>query len=201
MRTLTNTATKLKQHGALPALWLMTDTDRMPDPIPHVARLPRGSAVILRHYNFAGKVALAQRLAILCRARGISLIVAGDWRLAAQMQASGLHLPEYMSRSGLPAGARLWQRLGQRWLTVAAHDSKGLRRACALNASAAILAPVFPTRSHPNKAVLGAQRFGRMVRCAHVPVVALGGVDETTIASLMTSGCVGIAGIGFSKKA
>lgn len=202
MRTLANAAKKLKRRGPgrhLPTLWLMTDTQRMPDPAPAIRHLPRGSAVILRHYGHPKRVFIARQLAALCRARDLVFLVAGDWRLAAYVGADGVHLPEFMTRGGLAAGGKLWRGV-RRLLTVAAHDVAGLRRAHALQASAAVLAPVFPTKSHPDKATLGTQRFGRMVRAARVPVVALGGVNEITLPSLMTSGCAGIAGIGFARS-
>ena len=202
MRTLANAARKLKRRRPhLPVFWLMTDTDRMPDPAAHVARLPRGSALTLRHYGDPARKAMARRLAVVCRARGLTLVIASDWRLAAQVGAGGVHLPEYMTRGGWPAGARLWRRARRRLLTAAAHDVAGLQRARVLQASAAMLAPVFPTRSHPDKPVLGARRFGMMARAAHIPVIALGGVNAKTMPSLMTSGCAGIAGIGFAARA
>ena len=201
MRTLANAARKLKRHGSnrhLPTLWLMTDTQRMPDPTAAVRRLPPGSAVILRHYGHPKRTSIAYQLAVLCRARGIVFLVAGDWRLAARVDADGIHLPEYMTRMGLAAGAQLWRRARRRLLTIAAHDITGLRRASALQASAAVLAPVFPTKSHPGKTALGVQRFRGMVCAARVPVIALVGVNEKTMPSLITSGCAGIAGIGFA---
>ncbi len=204
MRTLANAASKLKRRGRnhrLPALWLMTDPDRAPDPAAQVARLPRGAVVVLRHYGHPEKVSIARLLARLCRARGLILVVAGDWRLAAQVGASGIHLPEHMARHGLSAGGRLWRRAGRRLLTIAAHGEVGLRRASALKASAAVLAPVFPTRSHQSQVALGPRRFGMITRTARVPVIALGGVNEKTMPALMTSGCAGIAGIGFASGA
>ena len=142
---------------------------------------------------------MALQLAALCRTHGVVFLVAGDWRLAAQVNADGIHLPEYVTRRGLAPGARLWRRAKRRLLTVAAHNGDGLQRAVVLQASAAVLAPVFSTKSHPDKATLGAQRFGRMARTARVPVIALGGINEKTMPPLMTSRCVGIAGIGFAS--
>ena len=66
-------------------LWLFTDMVRLPDPFAAVSRLPRGAGVVLRDDRDA------DRLARLCRARGLALVVAGDARLAARLGA-GLHL-------------------------------------------------------------------------------------------------------------
>jgi thiamine-phosphate pyrophosphorylase len=45
-----------------------------------------------------------------------------------------------------------------------------------LGADAALLSPVFPTRSHPGGAVLGPVRFRLLARQARLPVIALGGM-------------------------
>ncbi len=209
---LTNAAANLKRRArkaakararGLPAIWLMSDAQRLPDPATAVALLPRGAGLILRHYEGADRAVLAKRLSILCRRRGVVLVIAGDWRLAASVGAAGLHLAEHMARPGPPPGARLWLRnfhkhRGAKFLTVAAHGGAGLRRARARQASAAILAPVFVTASHPGRHPLGALRTAALVRETSLPVLALGGITAATIGRLRASGCVGMAGISFA---
>lgn len=207
---LTNAAANLKRcakskskERRLPAIWLMSDAQRLPEPAAALALLPRGAGLILRHYEVANRAAMAKRLSILCRRRGIALMIAGDWRLAASVGAAGLHLAEHMARLGPPPGARLWRRRvhkynNTKFLTVAAHGGASLRRAQALHASAAILAPVFATASHPGRAPLGALRTAALVRQTKGPVLALGGITTATIGRLCASGCVGVAGISFA---
>src|SRR5579871_5622748 len=90
----------------LPRLWLFTDARRLPDPRAAVARLPRGLAgVVLRHDGEPDRSALGRDLARICRARRLSLVVAGDSRLAATLHA-GVHLragrwPSAQRRHGL----------------------------------------------------------------------------------------------------
>ncbi len=205
--TLTNAATNLKRRAhrrkkrgrlRFPALWLMTDEDRLPNPAIALAHLPRGAGLILRHYNAAGRVAIATQLSRLCRHRGVMLLIAGDWRLASHVGAAGVHLAEHAARAGLPAGGRLWRRENCKLLTVAAHGNKGLRRAVELHATAAILAPIFKTASHPGRAPLGLTRAAALIRQTAVPVVALGGINTSTIRGLRHSGCAGVAGIGLA---
>jgi len=204
--TLTKAAANLKRRAqrrgtysrTLPSLWLMSDEKRLPDPAVALASLPRGAALILRHYDAAGRDALALRLAHLCRRRGIALMVAGDWRLAAKVGAAGVHLPEHLTRTGLPPGGRLWLRGKRRLLTMAAHSAVGLRRAQSQKASAVLLAPIFATASHPGRKALGVTRSAGMIRKARVPVVALGGITPASINALRNSGCAGVAGIGFA---
>src|ERR1700733_1890424 len=75
-----------------PTLWLFTDSNRLPDPRPSVARLPRGQAgVVFRHDDHPDRAVLGRDLARICRARRLVLVVAGDVRLALALRA-GVHL-------------------------------------------------------------------------------------------------------------
>jgi thiamine-phosphate pyrophosphorylase len=183
----------------LPSLWWMTDATRTADPRAALARLPRGSAVILRHYGDAGRAGLAADLAALCRRYGLVLSVSGDWRLAAKVRARGLHLPEHMARRGPAAGARLWLRQS-RLLTAAAHGPCGLIRAHAISADAALLSPVFATVSHAGGNALGLTRAALMLDFARLPVMALGGITQQHKHALHRRGFAGMAGIGFLKN-
>jgi len=199
--TLAKAAANLKRRAksaALPAVWLMSDEARMPDPVSALAALPRGSAVILRHYGSHDRVALAHRLARACRKFGMRLIVAGDWRLAARVDAAGLHLAEHAARRGAAPGARLWLRRKSRILSVAAHGPAGIARGGKCRAAAVLLSPVFPTASHPGRQPLAQTGVAAMTRTSSVPVIGLGGITARTIARLSHSGCAGIAGIGFA---
>ena len=78
----------------LPALILMTDQARVPDPAAAARALPRGSAVILRHTEAKARAALACELIEIAHASGLILLIAADAPLAAEIGAHGLHLPE-----------------------------------------------------------------------------------------------------------
>lgn len=172
---------------------LVTDDQRLPDPAAAMAALPAGAAVLLRHYDAPDRKHLARRLARLARAQRQILLVAGaDWRLAAAIGASGVHLPEAVARMVPLPGLRLWLRRGG-LLTVACHGPAGLVRAAALGADAALLSPVFPTRSHPGAATIGATRFALWALRARLPVVALGGIRADTARSVRFS--AGLAAI------
>ncbi|MCB2101969.1 MAG: thiamine phosphate synthase [Rhodobacterales bacterium] len=169
----------------------MTDPARLADPVAAVRRLPRGAAVILRHYDDPDRAALARALAALCRARGLVLLVAGDARLARAVGAGGLHLPEGMVAA---PGWRGLVRSG--WLvTAAAHSPAALACAARAGAHAALLSPVFPTASHPGAVALGPLRFCRLAGRAPLPVHALGGVDDPGAARLAGARCAGFAAI------
>jgi thiamine-phosphate pyrophosphorylase len=75
-------------------------------------------------------------------------------------------------------------------ITVAAHSPRGLH---APYADAALLSPVFATRSHPHAKILTAARARLMVQHALLSVLALGGVTASNAALL--TGFSGIAAI------
>jgi thiamine-phosphate pyrophosphorylase len=184
----------------LPAVILLTDERRLPDPSAAVARLPRGSAVILRHYSRgpAERAALARKLRRLTRPRGILLLIAmgeksGD-DLARAVGADGIHLPEWLLCRG-PWRALRARKPG-RLVTAAVHSLSALRRAACWNVDAALLSPVFATASHPGSRPLGVLRFAAWARASRIPVYALGGVDAVSVARLRPTRACGIAGIG-----
>lgn len=198
MPTLAETAARLKPQAptALPRLILMTDSVRLPEPEPAVAALPRGAAVVLRHYDDPDRAALARRLAALCRRRGIRLLIGADAHLALAVDAAGLHLPEGLVRHGGRAW-RTWRRPG--WLvTAAAHSLGAVLAAERAGVDAVLLSPVFATASHPDAGeghILGPLRFARLVHASPLPTYALGGISPATAGRLRGSGAVGIAAI------
>ncbi len=130
----------------LPPLILVTDEARLPDPAAAIRRLPRGAAVILRHYGAPDRAGLARRLAALCRRLGVRLLVAGDWRLAATVGAGGVHLPEAAAGGadswgeGRPPPARFRHRR-RPFASALWRAARPCRRA--------LLSPAFPTASTP----------------------------------------------------
>ncbi len=200
--TIANTARALKQRAAapkaLPALLLLTDARRLADPIPLLAELPRGAAVVLRDYDAARDGAAgAAALARACHRRGLRLIIAGDAKLAARIGADGLHLPEWRLRRGGLVPRRNARRRGF-IVTAACHSRTALVSARRAGVDAALLAPVFATASHPGAPPLGIIRTALLLRGAGVPVFALGGINTGTARRLAGSGVCGIAGIGFA---
>ena len=197
MRNLADQAGRLKRpgsNGVLPSLILMTDSRRLAEPEPVVSRLPRGSAVILRHYGDPDRAILAHRLSALCRQLRIRLLIAGDGRLAAAVSAGGLHLPEAMAVHS-PRTWQLWQR--PNWLvTAAAHSPAAIMDAAKAGVDAVLLSPVFPTESHPGARALGPLLFARWTNRSPLPVYALGGVSADTIGRLVGGGAAGIATVG-----
>jgi len=156
-------------------LWLFTDARRLPDPLPAIARLPRGlCGVVFRHDGAPDRAALAKKIARLCRARRLALVVAGDARLAASLGA-GVHL----------RGGRRMLIKGRGLITSSAHGVAQMHRAKAACADIIFLSPAFATTSHEKLPGHGAARWNKLARAGRASnVYALGGISGRTILSL-----------------
>lgn len=157
------------RHPALPRLWLVTDARNDAGLERTIARLPRGSGVIFRHYHLPPK-ARAARLALVrrwCRRFGQRLEISGEGY-------------------GAPAPHR---RL------ATAHSLREIGRANRFAAEAVLLSPVFATRSHPGCKSLGRVKFLLLAKRARMPVIALGGMTARRFRTLPVHGWAAIDGL------
>jgi thiamine-phosphate pyrophosphorylase len=188
-RRLARAALALASWSGVPPLVLMTDDERLRDPLAAARALPRGSIVVVRARAAGRRRELAFSLKTIVRAKRLILLIAGDAALARACGAKGVHLPE--TRLGEAASLRA---RGFPLVTASAHSFSALRRA--KEADAVFLSPVFPTQSHPGRAALGAMRANLMARQSAVPVYALGGISARNAALLGAGAFDGIAAIG-----
>ncbi len=195
-RTLARAALRLNARngyaGRLPALVLMTDDERVADPLAAARTLPRGSVVMLRARDGSRRARLAVSLATLARQHDLILLIAGDPDLAARCGADGVHFPE--ARIGEAAHWRA--RRGIWFITCAAHSLAACARVRFASADAVFLAPVFSTGSHPGRAGLGHLRARAIARASTVAVYALGGIDAQSARRLEGGRFAGIAAVG-----
>lgn len=149
----------------LPLLWLVTDARNDAGLEGALARLPRGSGLIYRHYHLPPVERRARfvRLARAARRFGHVVVLSGDARTARRWGADGA----YGSPRTLATGPRTLR-------LVTVHALRELR--LARRADAVLLSPVFPTASHPGGRTLGPVRFRLLGLRAAVPVIALGGM-------------------------
>jgi thiamine-phosphate pyrophosphorylase len=178
---------------ALPSLYFFTDPERTRDPVRAAKRLPRGAAVVYRHFGAPDRARTARRLAHVCHTRGLVLLIAGDPELALHVGADGVHWPEQRLPAERAAGARL--------VTAAAHGVQGVARAAAYGADACILAPVFATRSGSGRNPLGLFRASQIARAARMPMIALGGVNARKARLLAGRGFAGCAAVDALRRA
>lgn len=152
-----------RRHPPIPDVWLMTDERMGGDLWGALARLPRGSGVVFRHYGVptAQRRALFARIARIARTRRLLLLRAGPVRLARHEE--GVH------------GAR--RARDHRLRTAPAHSRAEAVSEIRAGADALFVSPVFATRSHPGARTLGRVRLGLMVLGLDTPLIALGGMN------------------------
>jgi thiamine-phosphate pyrophosphorylase len=168
-----------------PRLYLITPAAG--DPLPAVAaalsRIPQGTAAVQLRQPLPARALLrrALDLARICAEYGAQLFVndRADIALAAR---AGVHLPT----SGFDA--RELRALG----LATAQSVHSPEEAARASADFAVFAPVFPT---PGKVARGLDALAAACRASPVPVVALGGIDETNARSCIEAGATGVASI------
>ena len=200
--TLTDIAKGLnRDYGHLPPLFFITDQQAVPTPETVISRLPKGSAVILRDYDHPEREELGAALAMLCRDRGIIFLVARDIDLAIKLAADGVHLPE----GCMDRGANIRASYSHWLITASCHSLAAVLRAKNIAVDMGLIAPVFPTHSHPKtfsgqETTLGISGVRDLTAATTLPLYALGGVTNENARQLIGSGVVGIAAIrGFDK--
>ncbi len=182
-------------QSALPTLWLMTDDGRDNDP-DHAALfaamvdLPAGSGVIFRHYGLdaTARRVLARRVVKLARQKGLIILWSGRAQDAVAIGAHGVH-------AGRAATLPRKTQFPHLIRSAPVHNLREMRRAERAGADMLLLSPILTTRSHPSAPHLGVARATRMMRAAHLPVIALGGITQRQAPSLMRLGFAGWAGI------
>lgn len=174
----------------LPALILMTDQKRLPDPIAAARALPRGSAVIVRHTEDGERAKLALALADVADECELRLLIANDPELAEAADVAGVHFSEARASE-----AARWRAERPNWLiTAAAHSEDAVARASSVDA--VLLSPIFTTKSHPERQPLGVDRLRAVATNVRVPIYALGGIDSENVGQLADIPLAGIAAIG-----
>jgi len=140
-----------------PAQWLISDARNDAALEQALRRLPRGSGFIFRHYHLPPRERRQRfaALARLARARGHLVALAAS---RAQARRWGADLA-----------------YGPRGDLVPVHSLCEIGRS--VGATALLLSPVFPTRTHPGAKELGPLRFRLLAGRAAVAVIALGGMN------------------------
>lgn len=180
-----------------PPLLVITDRRRARRPLEEVAAAVfEGGCrwLSLREKDLRGdeRVALLHRLVALGRRWGAIVGVHDDLAAAQAASAGAVHLPDGASA----AVAR--SRLGTAALIgVSAHGAARIDAAAAEGADYVTISPVFASASKPGYGPeLGLITVMEMSERSRLPLLALGGVDATNIASVIAAGAAGAAVMG-----
>ena len=181
----------------LPDRYLVTGAADSMDPEWFLARLERAlerkiDLVQLRAVDLPETFLadLAKFAVALCHKKGARLLLNGPPELAEQVGADGVHLNRYrlLELDRRPLGS-------DRLVAASCHSAEELARAVELGIDFAVLSPVLPTASHPERVPLGWKRFAELTAEVPLPVYALGGMGEAFLPEAWAHGAQGIAGI------
>jgi thiamine-phosphate diphosphorylase len=122
-------------------------------------------------------------LVSLCREAGAVCIVNDHADLAIAADADGVHLGQH----DLPIEA-VRPIVGSRIVGVSTNNADEARRAEAAGADYVAVGSIFATRSKEITRPASVARLRDVKAAARVPVVAIGGIDETNIAQVVEAG-------------
>ena len=173
----------MHRRQPLPRLWMMTDERQGEALWTGLARLPKSSGVIFRHYSLppAERRQLFAKVRAVARRKRLVLLLAGPPAKARAWGADGFH--------------GRWRRVQGLICTSPAHDLAELRDAEDRGVDLVFISPVFATRSHPGENPLGLLKFAALTQHSSVPVIALGGMNPSSAKRLAGLGIYGWAAI------
>ncbi len=157
----------MTQDQPVPDLWLLSDARNDAVLEQAIARLPKRSGFVFRHYHLDPDERAARFAQLLPMLRD-----AGHWAIVAD----GFQRAEKWGADGVYGGLDNIAPAEFRWIATA-HDEAEIADASEYGANAVMLSPVFPTRSHPGAETLGPARFHELAALSKVPVIALGGMN------------------------
>ena len=180
----------------LPARYLITpepesrDVDRFLQQFEH--SLSGVSMAQLRAKNLSQEdyLTLAKKVAPLCEARKVKLLLNTDPALVSQVDAQGVHLTSarLMACQKRPLSSDYW-------VAASCHNREQLLHAQQIGVDFVVLAPVLATQSHPGAKALGWLQFQELLGISALPVYALGGVKPEHLDQVVQMGGQGIAAI------
>jgi thiamine-phosphate diphosphorylase len=161
-------------------------------------------AVLVREKDLPApdRARLVDRLRTIAADAGARLIVAGDLDLAVAAGADGVHLAADDPWPTDDGRARLRAARGRATISRSCH-AVGELGAARGRADWATFSPVFATRSKPGygPALGPAGLADGCRRVPDLPIVALGGVDQTTARACVEAGAVAVAVMGAVMRA
>ena len=184
-------AQRLRETGPscrLSPLVFMTDPNRVTDPVKTVSHLPKGTAIIYRHF---GSPDHARDLRDLTREREQQLLIGNDPELAKNIEADGVHF----SRDATLAGPKLWRDKEPDWIITMAGLKSGDYLGGFEPLDALFVSAIFPSKSSSAGEAIGIEALTDRAARLPLPLYALGGVSAGTAYDLIGSGVSGLAAI------
>jgi thiamine-phosphate pyrophosphorylase len=140
---------------------------------------------------------LARALIPAAHAQGARLTIHGDAALAAAAGVDGVHLP-----AGSDAAAARALLGEDKLIGMSIHTVTEAHGIDPTSVDYVLAGPAFETASKPGYGPeLGRKGLSEIARVAHVPVLAIGGINTARIADLIAEGAAGVGVMGSVMRA
>lgn len=140
-----------------------------------------------KHLSAQALSDLSDQMLALCKPYGAKMLINhSDAAFVKRLGADGIHYSGHalMQLSAKPDG-----------LLVAAscHNEAEIAHAEMLNLDFIVVSPVLATQSHPDAQPIGWHGLNTLIKCCHLPVYALGGMQPEHVSLALAYGARGIA--------
>jgi len=186
----------------VPPVLVITDRHQARRPLDEVAAAVfagGGRWLSLREKDLppAERLDLLRRLVLLGRPHGATVTVHDDIEAAIAAGADGVHLPA--GGDVREARARLG---GAALIGISSHNLEAAKLASEAGADYASLSPIFSSASKPGYGpALGLEGLRMVAGAVPIPIVALGGIDESNAAACLVFGASAVAVMGSVMRA
>jgi len=187
---------QLQNKKKLPKIIIIFNDKEFIEKKFELLKIPRGTAILLRSYKVKDRKKIAKELLKFCKIKRLKLLISSDVKMARDINADGIHLPEYMIHDQSKINwknFKIWKSKFKWLVTAAAHNKKTLYKISQHEIDAVLLSPIFSTKSHTNNVQLGVAKLIQWVHEIKMPIYALGGINLKTIQYLKKSGIIGFA--------
>ncbi|MEO1189694.1 MAG: thiamine phosphate synthase [Pseudomonadota bacterium] len=154
----------------LPPILFLTDPDRVPNPIGAIRALPKGSAVIYRHFGETDRQSQGAAMKAVCADSNLRFLISADPGLALALKADGVHWPE----AKLPSSRHWRGRFALQ--TASAHSIRAIKRAEQARMDGVLFSAIFASNSPNAGKPIGPTRLRNARKQTTTPVYALGGI-------------------------
>lgn len=120
------------------------------------------------------------------RPYNVKIIISENEKLAREIDADGVHYPAHILKT-------LKMRPSFSICGASCHNLDELKAAQDLKLSFALLSPIQKTKSHPLADPIGWEFFSECVNQLEIPIYALGGLDQGSLATSWQNGGHGVA--------
>lgn len=181
-----------QRKSLLSPLVFMTDPKRIKDLPAQIACLPKGCAVIYRHFGDPQRTTIAGLLRQYTKSNGQQLLIGGgDIELANNIEADGVHF----RRSANLHGPIIYRKTHRKKIITMAGLKTGHYHNELSCLDGLLISSIFPSQSPSSGPPIGTKALAKLCQTLDVPIFALGGITPKTAPQLLGTGVYGLAAI------